>query len=58
MVEIRRAAEQLVVEQQQRASIAERVEELVRGLEQTLERYGQQADGNHANAPTADAPTV
>jgi methyl-accepting chemotaxis protein len=58
MVEIRRAAEQLAAEQQQRASTAERVEELVRGLEQTLKHYGQQADGNHADAPTADAPTV
>ena len=49
MVEIRRAAEQLAAEQQQRAGTSERVEELVRGLEQTLEHYGQAANG-HADA--------
>jgi methyl-accepting chemotaxis protein len=40
MVEIRRAAEQLAAEQQLRAGTSERVEELVRALEQTLGRYG------------------
>jgi methyl-accepting chemotaxis protein len=43
MVEIRRAAEQLAAEQQLRAGTSERVEELVRGLEQMLERYGPRA---------------
>jgi methyl-accepting chemotaxis protein len=50
MVEIRRAAEQLAAEQQQRAGTSERVEELVRGLEQTLERYGQAANGDAQTA--------
>jgi Methyl-accepting chemotaxis protein (MCP) signalling domain len=45
MVEIRRAAEQLAAEQQQRAGTSERVDELVRSLEQTLERYGQTTNG-------------
>jgi methyl-accepting chemotaxis protein len=49
MVEIRRAAEQLAAEQQQRAGTAERVEELVRGLEQMLDRYGLQATNGHAD---------
>jgi methyl-accepting chemotaxis protein len=49
MVEIRRAAEQLAAEQQQRAGTAERVEDLVRGLEQMLDRYGLQATNGHAN---------
>jgi methyl-accepting chemotaxis protein len=40
MVEIRQAAEQLAAEQDQRAGTAERVEGLVRGLEQTLDQYG------------------
>jgi len=57
MVEIRRAAEQLAAEEQQRAGTAERVEELVRDLERMLEHYGLQADGNHADTPTADTPT-
>jgi methyl-accepting chemotaxis protein len=51
MVEIRRAAEQLAAEQQQRAGTAERVEELVRGLEQMLDRYGLRA----ANGPADTA---
>jgi methyl-accepting chemotaxis protein len=50
MVEIRRAAEQLAAEQQLRAGTAERVEELVRGLEQMLDRYGLQAANGHADA--------
>jgi methyl-accepting chemotaxis protein len=51
MVEIRRAAEQLAAEQQQRAGTADRVEELVRGLELMLERYGlQSADAEPAAA--------
>jgi hypothetical protein len=49
MVEIRRAAEQLEAEQQLRAGTSERVEELVRGLEQMLERYGLRAANGHAN---------
>jgi methyl-accepting chemotaxis protein len=49
MVEIRRAAEQLAAEQQQRAGTAERVEELVRGLEQMLGRYGLQATNGHSD---------
>jgi hypothetical protein len=48
MVEIRRAAEQLAAEQQQRAGTAERVEDLVRGLERMLDRYGLQATNGHA----------
>jgi Methyl-accepting chemotaxis protein (MCP) signalling domain len=46
MVEIRRAAEQLAAEQQQRAGTSERVEELVRTLDQTLSRYGLSPDAN------------
>lgn len=49
MVEIRLAAEQLAAEQQQRASTADRVEELVRGLEGMLERYGLPASNGHAD---------
>ncbi|HXB64912.1 MAG TPA: methyl-accepting chemotaxis protein [Solirubrobacteraceae bacterium] len=49
MVEIRRAAEQLAAEQQLRAGTSERVEELVRGLEQMLERYGLRAANGHAD---------
>jgi len=48
MVEIRRAAEQLAAEQQLRAVTSERVEELVRTLEQTLGSYGAQAANGHA----------
>jgi methyl-accepting chemotaxis protein len=48
MVEIRLAAEQLAAEQQQRAGTADRVEELVRGLEGMLERYGLPATNGHA----------
>jgi methyl-accepting chemotaxis protein len=55
MVEIRRTAEQLAAEQQQRAGTAERVEELVRGLELTLERYGLQAADGRADAAVTDA---
>jgi uncharacterized phage infection (PIP) family protein YhgE len=40
MVEIRRAAEQLAAEQQQRSGTADRVDELVKRLEQTLTHYG------------------
>ena len=47
MVEVRSAAEQLAAEQQQRAGTADRVEDLVRGLEQMLESYGLQTNGNH-----------
>jgi methyl-accepting chemotaxis protein len=51
MVEIRRAAEQLAAEQQLRAGTSERVEALVRTLEQTLGRYGlASANGNTASA--------
>jgi methyl-accepting chemotaxis protein len=47
MVEIRSAAEQLATEQQERASSAARVEELVMGLEQILQRHGVAvANGN------------
>jgi hypothetical protein len=49
MVEIRRAAEQLAAEQQLRAGTSERVEELVRGLEQMLERYEPRAANGHAD---------
>jgi Methyl-accepting chemotaxis protein (MCP) signalling domain len=49
MVEIRRAAEQLAAEQQQRAGTSERVEELVRGLERMLDRYGMQAANGRAD---------
>jgi hypothetical protein len=49
MVEIRRAAEQLAAEQQQRAGTAERVEELVRGLETMLDRYGLRAANGRAD---------
>ncbi|HEV3321242.1 MAG TPA: methyl-accepting chemotaxis protein [Solirubrobacteraceae bacterium] len=49
MVEIRRAAEQLAAEQQLRAGTSERVEDLVRGLEQMLDRYGLQATNGHAD---------
>jgi methyl-accepting chemotaxis protein len=48
MVEIRRAAEQLAAEQQQRAGTSERVEELVRGLERMLDRYGMRAANGQA----------
>jgi hypothetical protein len=40
MVEIRSAAEQLAAEQQQRAGTADRVEDLVHTLEDTLAHYG------------------
>jgi methyl-accepting chemotaxis protein len=43
MVEIRSAAEQLAAEQQQRARIAEHVEELVHSLERGLAQYGAQS---------------
>jgi hypothetical protein len=49
MVEIRRAAEQLAAEQQQRAGTAERVEELVRGLEGMLDRYGLRTANGRAD---------
>jgi methyl-accepting chemotaxis protein len=50
MVEIRRAAEQLAAEQQLRAGTAERVEDLVSGLEQMLDRYGSpQATNGHTD---------
>jgi methyl-accepting chemotaxis protein len=49
MVEIRRAAEQLAAEQQLRAGTSERVEELVRALEQTLGSYGLQATNGHVD---------
>ncbi len=49
MVEIRRAAEQLAAEQQLRAGTSERVEELVRTLEQTLGRYGLAAANGNAD---------
>ncbi len=49
MVEIRRAAEQLAAEQQLRAGTSERVEELVRGLEGMLERYGLPAANGHVD---------
>lgn len=48
MVEIRSTAEQLAAEQQQRAGTADRVEELVRSLEEMLLRYGLQTDANNA----------
>jgi Methyl-accepting chemotaxis protein (MCP) signalling domain len=51
MVEIRRAAEQLAAEQQLRAGTSERVEELVRGLEGMLDRYGLRAANGHADTP-------
>jgi hypothetical protein len=51
MVEIRRAAEQLAAEQQLRAGTSERVEELVRGLEGMLDRYGLRAANGHAATP-------
>jgi hypothetical protein len=51
MVEIRRAAEQLAAEQQLRAGTSERVEELVRGLEGMLDRYGLRATNGHADTP-------
>jgi methyl-accepting chemotaxis protein len=50
MVEIRQAAEQLAAEQQQRAGTADRVEELVRGLERMLEQYGLQTADGHVDA--------
>ena len=40
MVEIRTAAEQLAVEQQERATSAAGIDELVSGLEQLLEQHG------------------
>ena len=49
MVEIRRAAEQLAAEQQLRAGTSERVEELVRVLEQTLGSYGLAGANGHAD---------
>jgi methyl-accepting chemotaxis protein len=49
MVEIRRAAEQLAAEQQLRAGTSERVEELVRALEQTLGSYGLKATNGHVD---------
>jgi methyl-accepting chemotaxis protein len=55
MVEIRRAAEQLAAEQQQRAGTAERVEDLVRGLEQMLDRYGLQATNGRADTAVRHA---
>jgi methyl-accepting chemotaxis protein len=45
MVEIRSAAEQLAEEQQLRAGTAERVEQLVHGLEGTLAHYGTSSNG-------------
>lgn len=51
MVEIRRAAEQLAAEQQLRAGTSERVEELVRGLEGMLDRYGLRAANGHTDTP-------
>jgi methyl-accepting chemotaxis protein len=50
MVEIRRAAEQLAAEQQLRAGTSERVEELVRALEQTLGSYGLPVTNGHGHA--------
>jgi methyl-accepting chemotaxis protein len=52
MVEIRRAAEQLAEEQQQRAGTAGRVEELVRSLDLTLRRYGLSAEEDHSSSTT------
>ena len=52
MVEIRRAAEQLAAEQQQRAGTADRVEELVRDLELMLEQYGLQSADAEPDAAT------
>jgi hypothetical protein len=43
MVEIRSAAEQLAAEQQQRAGTADRVDDLVHALEDTLTHYGASA---------------
>jgi hypothetical protein len=40
MVEIRTAAEQLATEQQERAASATRVEQLVLGLEELLQKHG------------------
>ena len=40
MVQVREAADQLAAEQAQRQSTSERVEELVRELEQTLQSFG------------------
>jgi methyl-accepting chemotaxis protein len=45
MLEIRRAIEELASEQEQRAATAERVETLIRGLTETLERHGVAVNG-------------
>jgi hypothetical protein len=50
MTEIRRAVEQLAAEQDQRAEIADDVENLVRGLELMLERYGTSRSGSALGA--------
>jgi methyl-accepting chemotaxis protein len=56
MVEIRRAAEQLAAEQQQRAGTADHVEELVHNLERTIEHYGLRApDGGGPRAVNGGA---
>jgi methyl-accepting chemotaxis protein len=59
MVEIRTAAEQLAAEQQDRAATAVRVEELVEGLEQILQRHGvavRNGNGNGRISQVAGSP--
>jgi methyl-accepting chemotaxis protein len=46
MVEIRRAVEQLAVEQRQRAATAERVEHMINELTETLTAHGVALDGD------------
>jgi hypothetical protein len=56
MLEIRRAIEELASEQVQRATTAERVETLIRGLTETLERHGLTTNGASRNGATPEPP--
>jgi methyl-accepting chemotaxis protein len=51
MLEVRRAIEELASEQEQRAATAERVESMIQGLTETLERHGRSVNGS-ASSPS------
>jgi hypothetical protein len=51
MLEVRRAIEELASEQEQRAATAERVESMIRGLTDMLERHGRSVNGS-ASSPS------
>jgi hypothetical protein len=51
MLEVRRAVEELAGEQEQRAATAERVESMIRGLTEMLERHGRAVNGS-ASSPS------